>query len=448
MARGERGGRRALALAAALAVATLPVVGAVPAKAAVPESVTIPLRVVTIPGAGIKVGIEVSLGGGPARLYTFDTGSSGMYAAYDAAGWPAFAQVPGPTIPQQYGSGLQLTAERVSTLVTIPTDQGPISATAEVGRITDAAGDADGEQWLANVAAGTPPLYGTFYGDFGSGLTKPEAGLFAVLPQLPGNLSSGFSVELGCGGGSAESRVVVGLTEAIRSRVTSWVPMEKHPGSPPFPGSGRPTYDQAVLDGRFSLERDGTSFTFDLPAILDTGGGTTSIHQHAAQKPSDAFVVPDAFLVRPGASATSILPGTAFRVTAPGTTATNGFDLSFVTGTTPAIDEVITTTPEDAKAEVNLALIPFFRSDVVFDIERGNVGFAPCTPAAAPAAPAPPTASTPPAVTAAPTVTAPATAVSVPAEGARDPAPWAALAAGLALLCALMLRTRRRRQAR
>lgn len=181
------------ALVPALAIGGL----ALPTSAAVPESVTIPLKVVTIPEVGVKVGIEVSLGGGPPKLYTFDTGSSGMYAAYNAAWWPTLTQLPGPSIPQSYGSGLQLTANPVSTVVGIQTDQGLITYTAEVGQITQASGTGDGEQWLANVAAGKAPLYGMFFGDFGSGLTKPAEGLFAVLPQLPGNLSSGFSVQLG-----------------------------------------------------------------------------------------------------------------------------------------------------------------------------------------------------------------------------------------------------------
>lgn len=386
MPEDSRHGWRVGALALAFAGVAAPTV------AATPESVTIPLKVVTIPGVGVKVGIEVGLGGGAPRLYTFDTGSSGMYAAYNAAWWPTLQPLPGPTIPQSYGSGLQLTANPVSTLVTIPTDQGPISYTAEVGQITQASGTSDGEQWLANVAAGKPPLYGMFFGDFGSGLTKPAAGLFAVLPQLPGNLSSGFAVQLGCGGGSPESKVVVGLTTPIRSRVTSWVRMEKLEGGPPFPGSNYPTYKQAVFNGYFSLKRSGQDFAFTLPAILDTGGGTTDIHQQ--DKGTNTLVVPDAFLVQPGAADTPIVSGTQFRVTAPGTGGSNDFDLAFLTGTTATIDEVKASKAQDtgnklAMPEVNLALIPFFRYDVVFDVQNGNVGFAPCTQATGATAPIP-----------------------------------------------------------
>lgn len=378
--RGEwNGGWRAGAMALALVGA------AAPATGAAPESVTIPLKVVTIPGVGVKVGIEVGLGGGPPRLYTFDTGSSGMYAAYNAAWWPALTQLGGPTIPQSYGSGLQLQANRVSTLVTIPTDQGPISYTAEVGQITQASGTSDGEQWLANVAAGKPPLYGMFFGDFGSGLTKPTEGLFAVLPQLPGNLSSGFSVQLGCGGGGPASKVVVGLTDPIRSRVTSWVKMEKLEGGPPFPNSNYPTYRQAVFKGHFSLAIPGTHYDFVVPAILDTGGGTTNLHQ---QPP---FVVPDPLVLQPGATNTRVVSGAQFRVTAPGTLGTSGFDMGFITGNASTIDEVNVSQPKSATtiAEVNLGLIPFFRYDVVFDVQNGNVGFAPCTAATSAVAPIP-----------------------------------------------------------
>lgn len=400
-----RHGWRMRAVAVALAGSVAPVMGATP------ESVTIPLKVVNIPGVGVKVGIEVGLGGGPPQLYTFDTGSSGMYAAYNAAWWPTLQPLPGPTIPQSYGSGLQLTANPVSTLVTIPTDQGPISYTAEVGQITQASGTSDGEQWLANVAAGQPPLYGMFFGDFGSGLTKPEKGLFAVLPQLPGNLSSGFSVQLGCGGGSSDSRVVVGLTDAIRSRVTSWVRMDKLENGPPFPGSNHPTYKQAVFNGHFSLSIPGTHYDFVVPAILDTGGGTTNLHQ---QPPH--LVVPDPLVLQPGATNTRVVSGAQFRVTAPGTAGTGGFDMGFITGSTPTIDEVNASQPKSATtiAEVNLALIPFFRYDVVFDVERGNVGFAPCSVATSAIAPIPVL------------------------------SPWATglLAAGLALLGALAMRMR------
>jgi len=42
--------------------------------------------------------------------------------------------------------------------------------------------------------------------------------------------------------------------------------------------------------------------------------------------------------VEPGAPATLVVSGAKFRVTAPGTTTRNGFDMEFVTGVSPTID--------------------------------------------------------------------------------------------------------------
>ena len=366
MAGGKRNGRLVGALAMALAGA------AAPAAGDVPESLTIPLKVVQIPGVGAKVGIEVSLGGGAPRLYTFDTGSSGFYAAYNPAWWPSSTPVGGGPIYQSYGSDLQLIANPVSTTIGIATKEGvPISVTTVVGQITGASGTADGIAWLDNVAAGNAPLYGMFFGDFGSGL-KALNGMFAVLPQLPGNLASGFAVQLGCNGNGLEPKVVVGLTEAIRSRVTSWVKMEKEdPNSPPFPHSNLPTYGQSLFTGKFLLAREGASYGFSVPAILDTGGGTTDIHQH-----SPAVTVPDALL---NAAKNRVLSGSQFKVTAPGIAPGNDFDMAFLTGSTPTIDQINVSHSSGKNAEVNLGLNPYFRYDVVFDVAQGKVGFASCT---------------------------------------------------------------------
>ncbi len=370
-----RNGRLVRAFALALASA------AVPASGAGPESLTIPLKVVNIAGVGTKVGIEVSLGGGPPRMYTFDTGSSGFYAAYNAVWWPTFGPTGGGPIKQSYGSNLHLVANPVSTTIGIATKEGvPISVTTTVGQITGASGNAEGDAWLANVAAGNAPLYGMFFGDFGSGL-KALNGMFAILPQLPGNLSSGFAVQLGCNGTGPDPKVVVGINDAMRKRVTVWVEMAKEdPPSPPFPYSNHPTYAQALFTGKFKLSQPGTSYEFSAPSILDTGGGTTDIQQYPSQ-----VTVPDALL---DAAKNRVRSGVQFEVTAHGIAPGNDFDMAFLTGTTPTIDQVNASQSTGSMARVNLALNPFFRYDVVFDVAQGKVGFASCA-ADAPTAPIP-----------------------------------------------------------
>lgn len=340
-----------------------------------PETAIVPLKLVQIEGGQLKVGIELRLGGGAPRLYTFDTGSSGFYAAYNPLWWPSFEPAGGSTILQEYGSGVKFEAERGRTTVGIPTNRGEIEIEVEVAKITDAwdgpLGPRNESTWLHDVAAGEPPLYGAFFGDFGSGL-REEHGLFAVLPQLPGNLSSGFAVRLGCWGRSAPT-LVLGLTEAIRSRVRSWVPMQGGPQSQLFPHSHRPTYEQKLLAGAFLLRRGRIAYTFSTDAILDTGGPTTNIHEHP-----DQLRVPDALLVSPDDESTQVRSGVLFRVTAEGTDIDDGFELELRTGRLLGINRIDVTRKEDGEAFVNLGLIPFLRHDVVFDVERGLVGFAPC----------------------------------------------------------------------
>jgi len=338
-----------------------------------PETATVPLEIVQIGGGELKIGIELRLGGGAPRLYTFDTGSAGFYAAYNPLWWSSFMPVGDEPIVQSYGSNVTFEAERVRTTVGIPTDVGEIQAEVEIAKITDAyggpLGPRDESTWLEQVAAGEPPLYEHFFGDFGSDL-REKNGLFAVLPQLPGNLSSGFAVRLGCGGRSVPT-VVIGLTEAIRSRVTSWVPMLQGEDAPEYPHSHRPTYEQKLIAAEFSLLRAGIAYAFATDAILDTGGPTTNVHEHGELR------IPDGLLDSPH-DPTQVRPGARFRVTAAGTDVDDGFELELLTGRVPGFNR-IDVTRSDGDAYVNLGLIPFLRHDVVFDVERGLVGFAPCS---------------------------------------------------------------------
>ena len=221
------------------------------------------------------------------------------------------------------------------TTVGIPTNLGEIEAEVEVAKITDAWGGALGPKnestgWTTSPRAGRPSS-GPLLGDFGSGLTEKN-GLFAVLPQLPGNLSSAFAVQLGCW--RSGPALALGLTRAIRSRVTSWVPMQGARQFPPFPHSNRPTYAQALLAGEFLLRRGGITYALLTDALLDTGAPTTNIHEDDTVNPGPL---------------TGSIPGF------------NKIDVKRGSG----------------ELGVNLGLIPFFRHDVVFDVERGLVGFAP-----------------------------------------------------------------------
>lgn len=361
----SRSARARVALAVAIAlVAARPLLAA--AAPAVPESVEVPLHVLLVRPDVTKIGIEVALGGGPPRLYELDTGASGFYAASDASSWPSYEPL-GERITQRYGSGVQFDAERVRTTVAIPSRQGPIATQVAVARIVDAfggpLGPRDEATWQDDVARGDGPLYGRFFGNFGGDLRMKD-GLASVLPQLPGNLASGFVIELGCerAGGP---RLVIGLTAAQRARFTTKVAMRPGSGGT-FPHSGLPTYAQTLLAARFHLAHGDATQTFTADALLDTGGPTTSIHQADGLEIHRALVDERRHIVKPGT-----------RVWIGDQQADAGrLDLTFAAGTVAGRNRV--DVKRGGEADVNLGLIPFFRYDVLFDVANGVLGFAPC----------------------------------------------------------------------
>lgn len=335
--------------------------------AGMPDSVAVPLKIVPLDGGGSKIGIEIALGGGPKRLYEFDTGASGFYAAGSDAWWPTYEPLPDGKIEQSYASGVTYAADRVRTKVVIPSDHGDIEAELDVARISDGyggpLGPKDDSIWNADVAQGKPPLYRAFFGDFGGDLRFKD-GLASLLPQLPGNLSSGFIVELGCDRRSGP-RLILGLTDASRARFPTKVAMQPGNGDV-FPVSGLPTYAQAILSVDFELSRRGVAQSFASDALLDTGAPTTTIRE------SDDLKVDPALVDR---SEGILEPATYVSVFAEGA-AKGDFELDFLAGVQPGRDQV--NVEPDGNGEVNLGLIPFFRYDVMFDVENGVVGFAPC----------------------------------------------------------------------
>jgi hypothetical protein len=329
-----------------------------------PESVAVPLHVVPLSNGGSKIGIEVSLGGGPKRLYEFDTGASGFYAAGNDAWWPSYEPLPAGPITQQYASGVTYVADKVRTKVAIPSDHGDVEAELDVARITDGYGGPLGPQtdsiWNEDVAQGKPPLYGAFFGDFGGDLRFKD-GLASLLPQLPGNLSSGFIVELGCNGRSGP-RLILGLTDASRARFRTRVAMQPGTGET-FPVSGLPTYAQQIIVADYELSFRGVVQRFASGTLLDTGAPTTVIGESRDLKVDPA-------LVRNG----TLAPTTYVSVVAPGDD--GDLDLAFRAGMVPGVNEV--EVKDNGEGYVNLGLVPFFRYDVMFDVENGLVGFLPC----------------------------------------------------------------------
>ena len=94
------------------------------------------------------------------------------------------------------------------------------------------------------------------------------------------------------------------------------------------------------------------------------------LHEHGS-----SLKVPDALLT---ADRKRLRDDVVFWLTADGTEPDNGFHLEFPAGDVPGND-LVAVAQTDEDAFVNLGLIPYFRNTAVFDIERGLVGFGPCS---------------------------------------------------------------------
>ncbi|HEY8902984.1 MAG TPA: hypothetical protein VIM48_04705 [Chthoniobacterales bacterium] len=351
------------------------------AGACLAQAFTIPLYHVRDEQGNLRLGVYAALGGSrDARLYELDTGSSGMYAAYNAAWWPQLAVVRPSPGPQDYGSGVQFDADIVKTQIAFRLGDGSFSmpATVEIGRIqSGAAKGISSSRWASMVARGQPPLHGVFFGNMGSGL-KEKNGLFAVLAQIPGATngfiirSGGVVEQLGRGQSIRRGEVVVGLTPASRAQFPVRVPMLPQivDGSPLQLPSGYAARDEYPLAVQITLTGpDGNTASAKARAVLDTGG--VNIHIHPGSGMDVDLEIPRSFLVKDK----RLRPDTNVEITAPG-----GWNWNFTAGTTKSVNRMQVTPAGDQKAGgINLGISVFFDFDVMFDIENGVIGFRPIT---------------------------------------------------------------------
>jgi hypothetical protein len=371
------------------------------------QTATIPLVFVNAADAGdspiYKLGIYVGLGGGAPQLYEFDTGGVGFFAAQNTtpqSWWPASSYTVldgGQTFTASYSSGITYTAQLVSTQVALYGSADPSSlvatvGSAEVGQITDAtihgsSASTRALDWTAyqNNPA-NPPVWGHFYGDFGANLspytnTSPAVTLDTILPQLPGNLSSGFIISTG-GYANPHPTLQIGLTAADRASFPIQLPLlDANPASP-YPNSGYPSYGFFQTWGYFSLGLDGATQAASTEVILDTGAPSMTI------RTGTSLAIDGTFLT---ASGDALSKGTAFSLTS------GAWTLAFTVGDKPSLDEVGVSPSVNAQnlaGYINTGLNAFFAYDVMYDVERGVIGFRPVSsPAPTPAptpAPAPP----------------------------------------------------------
>jgi hypothetical protein len=332
-----------------------------------PATVRLPLYHVLDNSGDHRLGLYAALGGSPEfKLYELDTGSTGLYAAHNEKWWPREEFVKKGTGTQSYGSGVSFHYDIVRTSVDF--GHGAKADPVHIGRITSASGPHfTPAQWDALVAEDSPPLHGVFFGNMGSGLDNKN-GLFAVIPQLPGNLSSGFVVEtrgLVLQGREGvfvqQGSILIGLTDEIRKRFEIQIPMQQlmSGNKKVLLPSGDDARKEYPIDISAMLSLPGQKpHQMSVPGLLDTGAPSTTIYQDTKHPVPPIYV--DGDRVRSGVQFSEVADGN------------KNWKWGFKTGKTTSINRIAI--GSKSKSEINLGTAAFFQYDVMYDLRRGILG--------------------------------------------------------------------------
>lgn len=340
------------------------------------DSKTIPLHYLpeftTSGQSQVKYGIDVAVGNNPSQIYEFDTGGSSFFAGYNPDYW---RNVPLSTtaIANSYSSGIYYNGVVSNAPITI----GRGSQTVSTGQPIQVAAILAG----GNAKQGTvfdfanpdaPPVDSHFFGDFGANLnTTPVPGLPTPLTsplfQLPGNLSSGFLVQLGPIG--TDPSLTVGVTDALRAQFPFAVPVEKMQSGGTYPVSGydllnwlgfSPSYTAAV---GFVTEQIGATPT--LPTVIDSGAPSTGIRVKG--QGGDPFNVDG-----------QLAPGVTFTATFPTTAGRLPLKWAYQAGNSSSVDLInYQQGASGGSQNVNTGLNLYNAFDVMFDLAEAIIWLRP-----------------------------------------------------------------------
>ena len=325
---------------------------------------------------GVKYGIDVAIGNNASQIYEFDTGGTGFFAGYNQPFW---TNVPLTTTPasEVYNSGNYYDGVVSNTVVTLG-QGGQTVSTAQpiaIGAILVGGNSKSGATFDFTDPLG-PPVEGQFFGDFGASFGVRN-GLTSPLVQLPGNLASGFLVQLGPIG--IAPQLTVGVTEGLRAQFPYAIPVIPNPQGGTYPTSGYPILDEFGFAPTYSVTRDGQTEYLGtqpplnitcatskpcLPTLIDSGAPTTGIRLGEDSVPY--FATPNG---------KQLLSGTAFTATFPTTEGRPALTWEFVAGDNSSVDQVKyeQTQKTENPENVNVGLTLYNYYDVMFDVVKQTI---------------------------------------------------------------------------
>ncbi|MFM8600143.1 MAG: beta strand repeat-containing protein [Mycobacterium sp.] len=324
----------------------------------------------------VKYGIDVAIGDNPSRMYLFDTGAPGFFAGYDSAAW---RNVPLGTqsVFIDYGDGTEFDSVATNAVVTLGTGSHTVSTgqPVQIAAIITGSGPDPSNSFLDFTNPDVPPWLSHYFGDFGADLqvfaVDGQPTLASPLFQLPGNLSSGFLVQLGPIG--VQPQLTVGVTDALRNQFPYAIPFTA--AGPLFPVSGYPSADQFAFTGQYSVSQPGGPTvvlgTYDfpgcaqqcLPTLIDSGAPSASVNL-AGTSPPFPYAVD-------GNNESPLQPGTTVTATFPTAAGRPALTWSFVAGDNQSVDYLVYYAYPDTQASsqtMGPGLTLYNDFDVMFDV--------------------------------------------------------------------------------
>jgi len=368
---------RLLAVLAAL----LPLAAA--GQSVISNTILVPLHYKPV-NDSFKLGIYASLGGGTPKIFEFDTGGSGFYAAYapedhgKSPWWGGNFGTTGTNVTNTYDSGIRYEGTVVTTAVSLYADHHsstPLVTTAEtarVGQMTNIFNTNGASYWTPRGEAtnGTPPVDGQFYGDFGMSLVYADRGIVNLVMQLAftNGIAPGFRVRAH----GDNPYLQIGLSAADTNSSSSfYFGMNAGTNAPPgavFPVSGKGFYSEQLFNAGMTISNATTNFTANLGITTDTGASTTIHNGDVGGIPGELYVTNDKGKVH-------IVPGADFELSGLTLGGTDADFFQFVT--TENQITIQDNNPSNTTFYLNSGLALFQQYDVIYNLQDGQIGFEP-----------------------------------------------------------------------
>lgn len=313
----------------------------------------VPLNVVPIGKNNFKVGITVSVAGGPPSQLTFDTGGSGLHIFASQVGKQNIRYT-GQKVDSSFGgsvSGFTFHGEIAYAPVSIG---GMTTKPIPILVIQSVQCHGNG-QCPFNTTSGGPPMMGNFYGELGAGMELENFQGSAIklntpFRELPGNYGSGFIIQnLSPYGGSGQ--LVLGLTP---DNTTGYKTVQLSKTGELQDNSGRYVYNDKGVVVQYTIGQVSQAWR----TAFDTGGNA-NINLFLGQIPGVPVL------------GRRVGPGLPFEAVL-----NNAFDWRFFTGRQEGVNAVSMLPLIGRKGPyVNTGLLFFFNYNVMYNFKDGLLGF-------------------------------------------------------------------------